>query len=264
MIERPAWNSVVVTVLLAALCAAIGIVALPMLFGSSPSQLATIVWLVAAIVLSVLVIALALQLSPALASAILRCLSADSITKSQALLLARLLMIGLALVATQSILRRPVALLLGGGDRSATPIEAGIAAAALAVVLVLLVWMYQTARPMVQAATLRAIDAAIPTTGTVLVAEPTRTSMSVVSGPVPSATDAMTIVAPLFPSVQANGVRSGVVISDDATEIATQDGEATVLSGSDADATQVSRQARDQPTVVTTRPDDQTLRVQRP
>ena len=158
----------------------------------------------------------------------------------------------------------PVALLLGGGDRSATPIEAGIAAAALAAVLALLVWMYQTARPMVQAATLRAIDAAIPTTGTALVAEPTRTSMSVVSGPVPSATDAMTVVAPLFPSLQANGAHSGVAISDDATEIAAQDGEATVLSGNDADATQVSRQARDQPTVVTTRPDDQTLRVQRP
>jgi hypothetical protein len=261
MIERPAWNSVVVTLLLAALCAAVGIVALPLLFGSSPSLLATIVWLVAAIVTSVLLIALALQLSAPLANAILHRLSADSITSSQALLLARLLMIGLALVATQSILRRPVALLIGGSGRSATPIEAGIAAAALAAVLALLVWMYETARPMVQAATLRAIDAAIPTTGTALVAEPTRTSMSVVSGPVPSATDAVTIVAPLFPTVRANG--SGVANADDATEIATQQGQATVLSGDEVDATQVSRPASDQPTVVSTRPDDHTLRVQR-
>src|SRR5947207_1082195 len=117
MIERPAWSSVVVTMLLAALCAAVGIVALPLLFGSSPSLLATIVWLVAAIVISVLLIALALQLTAPLANAILHRLSADSITRSQALLLARLLMIGLGLVATQSILRRPLALLIGGSGR---------------------------------------------------------------------------------------------------------------------------------------------------
>jgi hypothetical protein len=258
MSERPAWNSVVVTVCLAVLCALIGMVALPLLFGPSPGQLATIVWLVAAIVVSVLLIALALQLSAPLSSAILRAVKADSITRSQALLLARLLMIGLALVATQSILRRPIALLLGG-DRSATPIEAGIAAAALAAVLALLVWMYQTARPMVQAATLRAIDAAIPTTGTALVAEPTRTSMSVVSGPIPSPTDAVTVVAPLFLSAQANGARSGGAISDDATELVHEQ-EATAVSGHDAEATQLSPRARDQATVV---PDDQTLRAER-
>jgi hypothetical protein len=259
MSERPAWNSVVVTVLLAALCALIGMVALPLLFGSSPNQLATIVWLLAAIVVSVLLIALTLQLTRPLAKAILKTASADTITASQARLLARLLLIGLALVATQSILRRPIAVLLGG-DRSATPIEAGIAAAALAAVLALLVWMYQTARPMVQAATLRAIDAAIPTTGAALVAEPTRTSMSVVSGPIPSPTDAVTVVAPLFPTPRANGS----ALADDATELVHED-KPTVLSGhDDADATQRSERVRDQATVVTSRPDEQTLRVQRP
>lgn len=239
MIERPAWNSLVVTIVLAALCAAIGMIVLPLLFGSAPSQLATIVWLLAAIVVSVLVIALTLQLSNPLARAILKTVSADSITVSQERLLARLLLVGLALVATQSILRRPIAILLGG-DRSAIPIEAGIAAAALAVVLALLVWMYHAARPMVQAATLRAIDAAIPTTGSTLVAEPTRTSMSVVSGPIPAPTDAVTVVAPLFPTLRARS------------------------SAGDAEATQLSQHARDQATVVTTRPDEQTLRVQRP
>jgi hypothetical protein len=250
MSDRPGWNSVLFTVALAAVCAVTGIVVLPLVFGPGPSDLATFVWLLSALVLSVLLIALTSRLSRPLAAELGRGLG-SSITPSQTLLLARLLMIGLALVATQAMLRHPVALILGG-DSSAVSIESGIAAAALAVLLVLLVWVYQTARPMVQTVTLRAIDAAIPTTGTALVAEPTRTSASVVSSsPVPAPTDAVTVVAPLF-------ARSTIEAT---TVIASRDADATVDTRRDADATVVAKRTDDQATIVASPADDPTLRV---
>jgi hypothetical protein len=182
----------------------------------SGSDLTTLAWLLAAIVISILVIALALQLSRPLANAIGQRVSASSITPSQTRLLARLLLCGLALVTTQAILRRPVALVLGG-DRSSPPIEAGIAAGALAAVLLLLVLLYQTARPMVQALTLQVIDAAVPTVGAAPEKEPTRTSVSVVRSAIPSPTDAVTVVAPLV--------------------IPRRDNEATIVSSSADDLT---------------------------
>src|SRR5215471_14547212 len=164
--------------------------------GMSGNDLTHLAWLLAAIVISILVIALALRLSRPLANAIGQRVSASAITPSQARLLARLVLCGIALVTTQAILRRPVALVLGG-DRSQAPIEAGIAAGALAAVLLLLVLVYQTARPMVQALTLQVIDAAVPTVGSAPETEPTRTSVSVVRTPTPQPTEALTVVAPL-------------------------------------------------------------------
>lgn len=248
MSERATWNSVVVTLVLVATCAAIGIVALPLVFGPTPSDVATLVWLLAAVLLSILVIVLTLQLSGPLAGALGRGLGSSSITPSQTRQLARLLLFGLALVITQAILRHPVALLLGG-DASAVSVESAIAAAALAVVLVTLVWVYQTARPMVQAATLRAIDVAVPTTGAALVAEPTRTSVSVVSsGPTPAPTDAVTVVAPLF--VTSRGAVAGQ--TDEATVVAAPNSETTVIAHRDTDA---------DATIVAHEPDDPTLPV---
>src|SRR5260370_39001692 len=71
-----------------------------------------------------------------------------------------------------------------------------MAAGALLLILPLLVWTYQTTRPMVQAATLRALDAAIPTIGTAVLTEPaTRGSHvvvppSAVRGPIQGADEA--------------------------------------------------------------------------
>ncbi len=224
------------------------------------SDALNLVWLLAAILVSVLVIVVALRLSRPLAERMGRSLQASSITASQTLLLSRLVMIGLALIISQAMLRWPIALVLGG-DRSWVPIDAGIAAVALACVLVLLVWMYQTARPMVQAVTLRAIDAAIPTTGEALVAEPTRTSASVVSEPRPSrggvGTDAVTVVAPLFARPP----------SDDATVVAGHAADATVVAErmtENPDATVVASRAEEQPTIVASPIDDKTLRVRDP
>ena len=258
MTDRPTWNSVVVTVLLVATCAAIGVFVLPLIFGPTPGDLMTPVWLVVAILLSILVIALTLQLSSPLAAELGRGIGSPRIMTSQTALLARLMVFGLALVTTQAIVRRPIALIVGG-DHSATSIESGIAAAALAAVLVTLVWVYQTARPMVQVVTLRAIDAAIPTTGTPLLAEPTRTSVSVVSsGPIPSATDAVTVVAPLFVTAAAEvpTLVSGRVT--DATEVAGHGNSDVTVPG------KRPRRFEDEATVVRGEPDnsdDPTRRV---
>jgi hypothetical protein len=262
MNRRPAWNSVVVTVVLLAICAAVGMVALPLVCGPTPGGVTTLVWLVAAAILSVLAIVLTLQLSAPIASGLGRALGASSITPSQTRLLARLSTFGLALVITQAILRRPVALIIGG-DASAVSIESGIAAAALSGVLVTLVWVYQTARPMVQAATLRAIDAAVPTTGQALMAEPTRTSVSVVSGgPVPAPTDAVTVVAPLFVVPRGTGTPTLVAgQADDATVLANQNTDATVVTHRDAEATVVAKRPENDSTILAEGPDDPTLSV---
>jgi hypothetical protein len=183
---------------------------------------------------------LALRLSRPLANAIGQRVSASAITPSQTRLLARLLMCGVALLTIQAILRRPVALVLGG-DRSSTPIEAGIAAGALAAVLLLLVLLYQTARPMVQALTLQVIDAAVPTVGTAPEAEPTRTSVSAIRGPIPSPTDAVTVVAPLA--------------------LPTRDADATVPRFRDSERTLIARRPDSQATINSPSNDDRTLRM---
>jgi len=206
----------------------------------SGNDLTHLAWLLAAIVISILVIALALRLSRPLANAIGQRVSASAITPSQARLLARLVLCGIALVTTQAILRRPVALVLGG-DRSQAPIEAGIAAGALAAVLLLLVLVYQTARPMVQALTLQVIDAAVPTVGSAPETEPTRTSVSVVRTPIPPPTEALTVVAPLV--------------------LPARDADATVPRSRDGDPTIVARQPKDEATIVRPGADDLTLRV---
>jgi hypothetical protein len=237
------------------------------------SEAMRIVWLVAAILVSTVVIVAAFRLSRPLADLLGRGLKASSITASQTLLLARLLLLGLAVIISQALLRGPIALVFGGGDRSAAPIESGIAAAALGGVLVLLVWAYQTARPMVQAMTLRAIDAAIPTTGQAVAAEPTRTSASVISGPVPSATDAVTIVAPLFarppatdPTIVAGRAADATVVAgrtSDATVVAGHASEATPVATGE-DATAVSHRSEAQQTIVGSLADEKTLRIRKP
>lgn len=208
-----------------------------------------LVWLIAAIVVSLVVIALALRLSRPLAAEIGRTVSSSRVTPSQTRLLARLLMVGLALVIAQTILRRAIAQILVG-EQTEAPLEAGIAAAALAIVLLLLVWAYQAARPMLQTVTLRAIDAAIPTTAEALSAEPTRTSMSMVDGgPIPSPSDAVTLWAP------SRGARPGPEASTTSPTVV-----AGRTNGSDGDETVVAGRAEDQATVVRPRPDDATLR----
>jgi hypothetical protein len=149
------------------MCAVLGTVALPLVFGGAAAPAwQTPVWLALAMATSVYLLVLMPRFSQLLADQLGRRLeAAQAIPPSQIRLLARLFLFAVVIDLIQSILRRPVALLLGG-ERSAAPVEAVVAAVALALLLALLVWIYQTARPIVQSITLRAIDAAIPTVGT--------------------------------------------------------------------------------------------------
>jgi hypothetical protein len=181
--SHPAWDSAVVGIVIAGVCAVVGLVALPLVFGAAPLRALTVAgWLVGAVLLSVVLVVLVPRLSAALSESLRPGIANYSdVTPSQTRLVSRLLILGLMLVISQAILRRPLAMVISG-EPSAASVEAGIAALVLAVVLALLVWLYQTARPVVQAVTLRAIDAAIPTVGEAPLAEPTRT-MSVMTAP---------------------------------------------------------------------------------
>jgi hypothetical protein len=233
----------VVNFALAVVCAAIGLVALPIAFGSSSASSAaswTIsVWFLAAAAVSIALLALLPRLSQALAKGVDR--YARSATPSQTRLASQLAVLAIVLVIVQASLRRPLAFLIGGISGSAA-YEAAIAATALTLVLALLVWLYQTGRPLLQTAMLRAIDSAFPTVQPALVSEPTRT-VSVI------AADA-TVRAP-----SREAATQRVESESEATLRAQPDPEATVLRGADADVT-----------VITTAPQvdsDATLRAPR-
>jgi hypothetical protein len=180
---REARDSVAVSIVVVGACAAIGIVALPLVFSQpflAAAPWSTLVWLAIAILLSVYLLAVAWpRLSRSLAVEFGRRVTTSTggptVTPSQIRLVARLVVLGATLVIVQAILRRPLALLLGGGERGSASFEAAIAATVLALILALLIWLYQSARPMIQAVTLRAIDAAIPTVEVAPEHEPTRT-----------------------------------------------------------------------------------------
>jgi len=190
----------VIDLALAVVCAALGLIAVPLVFGG-----AALAWLVVAIALAVCVLVLVPRLSRPVAFALQAQLSSSSaVTPSQTRLVAQLLVVGIALLVVQAMLRRPLSLVLGG-QLGATTYEASIAATGLTLVLAIAVWLYQTARPVVQAATLRAIDAAIPTVEAAPLAEPTRTLSS--SAPTLAAPLAagvtLTAVAPAEPTLLA-------------------------------------------------------------
>jgi hypothetical protein len=189
----------VLNLAVAVVCAALGLVALPFTFNSpllSASAWARPGWLLAAALISVALLTLVPRLAKPLGKHVER--QAPGATPSQSRLVAQLLVLAIILVLVQAILRRPLALVLAQQQPSTTYEEA-IAATGLTVILALLVWLYQSGRPLLQSITLRVIDAAIPTVEAAPVAEPTRTTISsIVTAPTlraPSDADEPTIRA---------------------------------------------------------------------
>jgi hypothetical protein len=200
---RVARDSVAVSIVVVGVCATIGIAALPLVFGQpllAAAPWSTPVWLAIAILISLYLLAIVLPrlsrpLAVELGSRVTTTLAGPTVTPSQTLLVAQLVVLGMLLVLVQGILRHPLALLLGGGERGSGAFEAAIAATVLAMILALLVWLFQSARPLMQSVTLRAIDAAIPTVEAAPRQEPART-VSVV-GPIPNAEAATQRVSPV-------------------------------------------------------------------
>jgi hypothetical protein len=137
---------------------AVGLVALPSLAGLVPAAL----WLGVAILVTLAILVLLPGCISWLAE-LLDAWAARSEAANNTLLLARLITFSVEVVLTQAILRRPVALVLG---TETSQVESTIAAGALSLLLLLLVWTYQAARPVVRAWVFDSLDAAIPTVGT--------------------------------------------------------------------------------------------------
>src|SRR6266849_16468 len=99
-----AWSQSAPVVATAAALWIAGVVALPLIFGAQPIGVASgLVWLVVALVITISVVA-------------------------------RLLVLAGELLVIQAILRRPIAIALGG-ERQVATVEAGIAAGALFLIL---------------------------------------------------------------------------------------------------------------------------------
>ncbi len=249
-----AWGQSAPVVATAAALWITGVVALPLIFGAQPAGLGPgLVWLGVALAITVVLIALVPSLSRVVAAGLARLSAAlaspdapSSATYNTAelLVVARLLVVAAELLIVQGVLRRPIAIVLGG-DRQGATVEAGIAAGALFLILPLLVWTYQTTRPMVQAATLRVLDAAIPTTGTAVLTEPATRGSHVVTPPT---------------------VRRPAPVADDATDISPRGDDRTVVSPRprvaptpvDGDETLISPH-RDDRTVVSPHSSDKTI-----
>jgi hypothetical protein len=252
--QLAAWNSVVGNLMLVGVCAAIGVVGLPLAFGidgGGATAWTTAIWLVAAIIVSLPILWFTRPLGDALGLAWDRGLALPS----QSRLVARLLMLGLALIITQASLRRPLALMLGGTSSAA--VEAAIAALALATVLALLVWVYETARPMLQALTLRALDAAIPTVNAPSEAEPTRTMSVAEIRPIPSPTDAATLR--VAGAEGLTGRPLGAARGDEATVRATRADEPPLGAPGRGDEPTVRASRDDEPTLHVPRDEDPTV-----
>lgn len=134
----------------------LGLFALP----SLATSVAPAWWLAAAILITLGVMFLLPTCGQALTAALDRWAEREA---ANTLLLSRLTVFSIEVVLAQAILRRPVALTLG---TEAGPVEATVAAGALSLLLLLLVWTYQTAKPVLRAWIFESIDAAIPTVGT--------------------------------------------------------------------------------------------------
>lgn len=194
-----------------------------------PAVITPLWWLLGEVVLSVAILALLPVLGRALGNAIeVHTRPVASVTRSQTRLIGQLLVLGIVLITVQAMLRRPLALIVNGDGRAALTFESAIAAIALTLVLALGVWLFQTGRPVVQALTLRAIDAAIPTIGTAAANEPTLTTID----------DQATVLAPRRPSDPG----PTIVADPDATIADAAHAATTLLDAAAPDATlRVSR-----------------------
>jgi len=263
-----AWGQTAPVLATAAALWLTGVVALPLIFGGQPTGIGSgIAWLGVAVLITVVLLALMPRLSRLLAAGLARLSAAlasadapSSATYStpQLLVVARLLVLAAELLIVQAVLRRPIALVLGG-DRQVATVEASIAAGALILILPLLAWTYQTTRPMIQAATLRALDAAIPTVGTAVLAEPaTGGSHVAVSPRIGGKRSLSTRVAGRRTAISPSVGDTKLVSADDAdrTVVSPRGGDKTVVSPRDADRTVVSPRDADKTVVSPPRTDD--------
>jgi hypothetical protein len=198
--SKHGWDSALRVTAVTLGCAVVGVFVLPAVFGVTfaTSAWAIYGWLVTAVISATIILATLPRLAPGLSRLVLlqtmsaQASSFPTVTPSQTLLLSRLALFTIALLATQAIVRRPIALLLAS-DRSVSAADAALAAGALSLSLALLVGLYQTGRTIMQTLTLRVIDAAVPTVSSTPSTDTLR-AVSAVASP-PESANTLTAVA---------------------------------------------------------------------
>lgn len=153
----------------------LGLVALPTLFrgtsdggvGSLRIPLVADAWLVVGLGLSGWLLALA----PSLASTIAHLLERLDLRQGRVVgqqvaigSVARLIVAVVDVAIVQAILRRPVVAVLGDAAAPST-VDATFAAGTLILLILILIWLHQSARPLIEAVAWQALDAIVPTTG---------------------------------------------------------------------------------------------------
>lgn len=153
----------------------LGLMAVPTLFGGTndgrlggpPLPIVAEAWLVAGIGLSIWLLALAPSLASAIAHELARLETREAVVKGQRAAIgavARLIVAVLDVAIIQGILRRPVVWVLGVAATPST-IDATFAASTLTLLILILIWLHQSARPLVESVAWQALDAIVPTTG---------------------------------------------------------------------------------------------------
>ncbi len=157
------------------MAALLGLVALPTLFGAGAAGIPSgdrvsvdaMLWLIVGLALSVWLLVLA----PGLASVVVLAIARLELRGSVARVprpstgaVARLIVAIVDVALIQAILRQPLVSVLGV-VADPTTVEATFAAGTLVVLIVTLVWLHQSARPLIEATAWQLLDAVIPTSG---------------------------------------------------------------------------------------------------
>src|SRR5258708_2773661 len=117
---RRGWDSPVALIAVTLICAMVGLIGLPLLFGVSLATSAWSIpaWLVTGVMLATTILIVLPRLGPGLSTVLLQQTTAahasvgPSVTPSQTLLLSRLALFSVGVVIAQAIIRRPLALFL--------------------------------------------------------------------------------------------------------------------------------------------------------
>ena len=138
--------------------------------GGSPATPA-IVWLVGALVISVWLVVSGPALAAGTTHLLERLVAPDgasaerrSVTRAGAGVAAGWIVAVVEVVLIQAVLRRPVVLVVGTLTDPST-VDAAFAAGTLILLILLLIWLHRSTRPLVEAATWQALDALVATSG---------------------------------------------------------------------------------------------------
>ena len=206
----------------------LGLIALPALLSGGATEgaaggngvpLASALWLVLGLALSVWLLAMVPGLASGLSHMLARLQEQEGTVmvrrpavRAGAEAAARLIVAVGEVTVIRAILGRPVVLVLGAAGDPST-VDAAFAAGTLTLLLLILIWLHRTARPLIEAAAWQALDALVATSGS--------------EGVAAALAEADTELATVLAATQAGGTLGG------ATTRSVGSSAATVLASGD-------------------------------